>query len=326
MKTKILSSLSLVLVSGLLLAGCSTDNGENPDDTVNTEENNTATAPTYEDKWGDEIPEELLFPTGEYAFTYRENNTQEGLPTWNGTGVIGFYEDGTCAFSFDGVKVTVEGEEIPYTIGKFRDDSPFMANQIIGYWTSDQLTIEADYRTNFPSMGAFPRHTNFGSFCSLQALDQITSFGAVERGNRVWTVEGGEEFAKKGKEWFLDYNLEILKIEEADKAEALEILELMYYGTENIFTFDGEVRVETAEDGVVTIVNGIEGETSIFSEFIFTPLTEEMVLEFETVGGLETVTTRQMASGYLNEWGSGIEYLRYMQSLYDEFVGSGADS
>ena len=319
MRSKTLSTISLVLASGLLLAGCAGANTDEPSE-GNTD-NPVATGPSYTEKWDEKRPEDLLFPRGEYAFTYRENNSQEGLPAWNGEGTIGFYEDGTCAFKFEGTKTSPDGKEITYILGKVKEDSPFLSTSESQVWNNDQLLIESDYRTNFPSMGAFPRHKNFASFCSLQALEDLTTTGNAEVGQRRWTLEGGEEFAKQGKEWFMDYNLFALEIKEEDKAEALEILELMFYGTENIFTFEGEVKIEKSDNGVVRIVNGIEDKTSVFSEFIMTPLSQPMELTFPTVGGMEPALTIESAGGYVRAYeGGGIGYLREVKKLFDEFA------
>jgi hypothetical protein len=328
MNKKILSSAAVLIVGSLLLAGCSTsDQGEPSGGETNGGTDIVNAGPTYVEKWDERRPEDLLFPRGEYAFTYRENNKESALASWGGEGVIGFYEDGTCAFDFKGTRTDLDGTETTYQLGKYAVDSPFVHTDGTGFWNNDQLFIEAEYRTNFPSMGAFSRHKNFASFCSLQALEDITTTGNAAVGQRRWTLEGGEKFAAEGKEWYMDYNLYVLEIEEADKTEALEILELMYYGVENIFTFEGEVRIETAENGVVTIVNGIEGETSVFSEFVLTPLENPIELNFPEVEGMTPPLTVESAQGYRNTYGSGIDYLRYIKKMFEDFAaenGTGA--
>ncbi len=322
MNRKILSSAAGLLAGSLLLAGCSTTAGPGVSPTGGTDGETAivAAGPTYTEKWDEKRPEDLLFPRGEYTFTYRENNTESNIPSWSGEGVIGFYEDGTCAFDFEGIKTNQDGSETEYQLGKFAIDSPFVHAKGTNYWNNDQLAIEADYRTNFPSMGAFPRHKNFASFCSLQALVDITTTGNAEVGQRRWTFESGEAYAAEGKEWFMDYNLYSLKISEEDKAEALEILDLMFYGTDNIFIFDGEIRITTSEDGTVTIINGVEGETSVFSEFILTPVSEPLELSFPEVAGMSPPLTVESAQGYRNTFGSGIEYLRSMKKMFEDFA------
>jgi hypothetical protein len=328
MNKKILSSAAAIIAGSLMLAGCSsTEQVDSSGGETNGVTDVVNAGLTYTEKWDERRPEDLLFPRGEYAFTYRENNTEASLASWGGEGVIGFYEDGTCAFDFSGTRTNLDGTESIYRLGKYAVDSPFVHPDGTGYWTNDQLLIEADYRTNFPSMGAFPRHKNFASFCSLQALKDVTTTGNAEAGQRRWTLEGGGDFANEGKEWYMDYNLYILEIEESDKAEALDILELMYYGVENIFTFEGEVKIETAENGVVTITNGVEGETSVFSEFILTPLEKPIELNFPEVEGMTPPLTVESAQGYQNAYGSGIDYLRYIKKMFEDFAAeNGAGS
>lgn len=321
MNKKILSNAAALIVGSLLLAGCSSSEQVDSTDVDSNGETGIVNAgPTYVEKWDDRRPEDLLFPRGEYSFTYKENNKESNLVSWGGEGVIGFYEDGTCAFDFQGVRKNLDGTETAYQLGKYAVDSPFVHTAGTDYWTNDQLFIEADYRTNFPSMGAFPRHKNFASFCSLQALEDITTTGNAEVGQRRWTLEGGEEFATEGKEWYMDYNIYTLEIEETDKAEALGILELMYYGVENIFTFEGEIRITTDENGVVRIINGVEGETSVFSEFVLTPLDNPIELNFPTVEGMTPPLTVESAQGYRENYGSGIDYLRYIEKMFEDFA------
>lgn len=328
MKKNFLSNAALFLAGALILSGCTA--GENQEETPVNVDNETPVAAglSYTEKWDEKRPQDMLFPRGLYSFTYREVNEESIAYSWSGSGEIGFYDDGTCAFDYVGSRVDSNGETVNYQLGKYVTDGAFLFEEGAGFWESDALRIESGYRTNFPSMGAFPRHKNLASFCSLQALKDITTGGNLIVGNLRWSFEGGSEYAKEAKEWFMDFNIHALEISESDKNEALEVLELMYYGADNIFTFQYEMRAETFEDGTVKIVNGVEGETQVFSEFILTPLaSEELALDFPEAAGNAPATPLETARGIIGAYeGGGIGYLRYMKKLYEDFAAQNSNT
>jgi hypothetical protein len=327
-----LGGFSLLLSAVLLLTGCSspaapetspTDETGSPTDTNGLGGDSSVlseAALRYSQNWGESKVPELLFPLGEYSFAYRENNVTKDIPTWEGSGVIGFYKDGTCSFDFSGEKISYLGDISSYRIAKLNNGHPIIKIDGSEFWNNDQQYIETQFRTNFPSMGAFPREQNLSSFCSLQMLDTIGSPGNASFGFFRWDIDEGLKFAQSGKNWFIDYNLYALEIENENIDEAIEILNSIYYGNENIFTFTGEGKVDLKDNGTVFITTGIEGESDIFSEFILTPVEKPISISVVDEGEPAPPTLSETAAGNILYSGSGILYLRDVKKLFEEFT------
>jgi hypothetical protein len=278
----------------------------------------------YSAKWENAIPANIMFPRGTYSFTYDEKTSLSGIQSWSGEGRIGFYEDGSCAFDFSGTKINYDGEEIDYRIIKQKDSYPMLrTSEYAGVptWTNDPMLIAYSYRTNYPAMGAFPRYKDYSSFCAMQKISEISERGGAEFGYFFWDRESGAKFASEGKEWYYDFMLTQLKIDKADYSEATEILDLMFYGNDNIFTYDGQGKVETSESGLVTISTGLEKEdSSLISRMILTPSDEELLIELSAITDeIRPVDISLTLEAYIESYGSGIEYLRETKRLYDEY-------
>lgn len=315
MKKNFWQATALVLVGGLVLTGCADAGG------LDTNEGNGnqvfPTELSYPEKWNNPEVKELLFPRGDYSFTYREVNSAAVASSWAGSGQIAFYDNGTCAFDFTGTKTESGGANEPYRLGKLANGNVALMKSGEDYWNADQLQIEGDYRTNFPAMAAFPRFRDYSSFCALQKIKDLTLAGGAPLGFIRWDVEKGEAFAKEGKEWFIDHSLHFLEISEEDRAEALKVLELMYYAPNNIFTYDGDAKVEVRENGEVLITTGVEGETEVYAEFILTPVGQKIAFDFADIGGSKPLNVDETMSAYVEYYKSGIEYLREINKQYE---------
>ena len=318
MKKNFLQATTLFLVGGLVLTGCA---DASVDGANGGNGNQTVPALSYPEKWNNQEVAEMLFPRGDYSFTYREVNSADVASSWSGTGQIAFYENGTCAFDFSGVKSKNDGSTESYRLGKLANGSVAIRQTDEtsgeGYWNTDQLAIESEYRTNFPAMAAFPRFRDFSSFCALQRIQDLTLGGGAEFGFLRWDVEKGEAFAKEGKEWFFDHSLHFLDISQADREEALKVLELMYYAPNNIFTYDGDAKVEVRENGEVLITTGKEGETEVYAEFILTPVAQKIAFDFSDIGGSKPVNVDETMTAYIEYYKSGIDYLREINKQYE---------
>lgn len=330
MKQNAKAGVALLGVAALLLAGCTSgDSTTDPEETAapGGDTTNTSEAIDYESKWASGEPQELLFPRGEYTFTYNETIKTDLLQTWSGEGKIAFYEDGTCAFDFNGAKTTYEGKEVTYRLVKLPDSLPLVSTTEYSetpIWINDPLLIESSYRTNFPVMGGFPRYQDFASFCALQKLEDLGVRGGAEAGFFFWDSELGEAFAAEGKEWYYDFMLSQLNVDPKDYKEAEQVLDLMYYGNDNIFTYDGQGKVETREDGSISISTGLDNPDNIMvGEFVLTPTEEKLDLELGTIDFDNTPgTLEETLAAYVSSYGSGIAYLRDVKRAYDEYVDS----
>lgn len=316
MKNKFWQATALALVGGLVLTGCAdagVDTGEG-----NGNGNNVSPVElSYPEKWNSPEVEELLFPRGNYSFTYREVNSADVASSWNGSGQIAFYDNGTCAFDFSGTKSESGGKTESYRLGKLANGSVAVRQEGKDYWNTDQMEIESKYRTNFPAMGAFPRFRDYASFCALQKIKDLTLAGGAELGFLRWDVIKGEAFATEGKEWFFDHSLHFLGISAEDKAEALKVLELMYYSPNNIFTYDGDAKVEVKENGEVLITTGKEGETEVYAEFVLTPVANKITFDFADIENSLPVNYDESVAAYAEYYKSGIEYLREINKQYE---------
>jgi hypothetical protein len=329
MKQNVKTGFALLAVSTLLLAGCTSEEATSPEETAapGGETNGVVEQIDYAKKWENNSPEELLFPRGEYTFTYSEAIKLDGMQNWNGEGKIAFYEDGTCAFDFAGVKVGFDGKVTEYRLVKPADTYPMLETAEYSeakIWINDPLLIESSYRTNFPAMGAFPKYKDFASFCSLQKLADIGQRGGAALGFFFWEAELGAKFAAEGKDWYYDFMLSKLEIEPEDYQEAREVLELMYYGTENIFTFDGQGKVEVNEDGTVVISTGLDSEDNLMTAtFVLTPTEEKLVIDLATLGAESSpATLEETMEAYLSIYDSGMEYLRSVKKSFDDYAAS----
>lgn len=314
MKNNFWQATALVLVGGLVLTGCA-DAGVDA-----SGENGNMMTPTelsYPEKWNNQEVQELLFPRGDYSFTYREVNSANVALSWAGSGKIAFYENGTCAFDFDGVKSKNDGSEESYRLGKVATGNAAVRQPGKDYWINDQLEVEGEYRTNFPAMAAFPRFKDYSSFCALQRIQDLTLAGGAELGFLRWDVEKGKVFAAEGKEWYFDHNLHFLGISAEDKAEATRILELMYSAPNDIFTYDGDAKVEVRENGEVFITTGKEGETDVYAEFILTPVANKIVFDFADIEGSSPANVDESVKALAESYNGGINYLRELNELYE---------
>ena len=325
MKQKSVVGLAALTLSALLLAGCSTGDGvATPTDSA-APGGEVSEAIDYAEKWESAEPVELLFPRGEYTFTYSEDLKTSGQKTWSGEGRIAFYEDGTCAFDFEGTRVDADGKKVDYRLIKTADSYPIVKTAEYSdapVWLNDQMIIESSYRTNYPSMGAFPRYKDFASFCSMQKLGEIGQRGGAEVGYFFWDTELGAEYAKESKEWYYDFMLTELKIEPKDYAEARKVLDLMYYGADNIFTYDGQGKVDVRDDGKVIISTGLDKEDNFMTaQMALTPSKKPLLLELGNIGDdLPIATIQESLAGYVANFKGGIEYLRDIQKTYDEYA------
>lgn len=333
MKQNVKTGFAILAVSTLLLAGCASEDATSPEETAapGGEVNEVVEQIDYSEKWENESPAELLFPSGDYTFTYSEDMKLDGMQNWNGEGRISFYEDGTCAFDFNGLKVGFDGVETEYRLVKPADTYPLVETGEYGenkIWINDPLLIESSYRTNFPSMGAFPRYRDFASFCSLQKLGEIGQRGGAELGFFFWNPESGEDFATEGKEWYFDYMLDSLEIAPEDYKEAREILQLMYYGNENIFTYDGQGKVEVNEDGTVVISTGLDNEDNLMTAvFTLTPTEEELTVDIATLNpDSSPATLEETMAAYISAYETGMEYLRSVKKAFDDYAASQGES
>lgn len=329
------SGLALLAASTLMLAGCATASETTPEPEETTapggETSEVSEPINYSEKWEENEPIELLFPYGDYTFTYTEDIKIDGTQKWSAEGKISFYEDGTCAFDISGIKDTYSGESVPYRIVKEADQYPVL--QTAEYteesiWINDPLLIESAYRTNYPAMGAFPRYKDFASFCAVQKLGELAQRGGAELGYFFWEVDKGAAFAKQSKEWYYDFYLSSLGIDPQDYDEATEILDLMYYGTDNIFTYDGQGKVEVKDNGEVVISTGLENpENSMVAQMLLTPTSEKLTIDLSDlkVNGNLLYLEESLAL-YISSYGSGIEYLRDVKRSYDEYAQSKGES
>lgn len=334
MKQQAKSGLVLLAASALLLAGCTAGETtvEPGETTAPGGENSEVSAPiNYSEKWETSEPAELLFPHGDYTFTYSEDLKIEGSQTWSAEGKISFYEDGTCAFDVSGVKTTYEGKTISYRLVKEVDSYPLL--QTSEYtetpvWINDPLLIESSYRTNYPAMGAFPRYKDFASFCALQKLGDLGQRGGAEVGYFFWESAQGEVFASESKEWYYDFMLTELEIEPKDYKEAREIIDLMYYGSNNIFTYDGQGRVEVKENGEVVISTGFEDpDNSMTAQMSLVPTEETLVIDLSDAKANESLLyLEETLDIYVSSYESGIEYLRDVKRAYDEYAAENPES
>lgn len=315
-------------VLALALTGCASVPGDTvepkPSETNSTQENTpeAEAALNYEDKWANKEPVKLPFKQGEYSISYREESKLVGSVGYTADGVIGFYEDGTCAFDISGVKTDFSGEEIGYRIVKLADGYPLLREEGKDFWINDMLYIEYDFGTNLPVMGAFPKYRDISSWCALAMSAEIGEQSGAAKGYFSWELDKGSAFAAESKEWYFDYILNTLDIEPSEYPEAKEIIELTYYGLDTIFTYDGQGKIETSDKNVITISTGIRGESDLYVEIIMEPSKKNLYIEVDPTGEKPFVTNVQSLTNRLTADYKGIDYLRDIKKQIDEFSAS----
>jgi hypothetical protein len=322
MQNKLTASVAVLSISVMLLSGCSsTTVTETTETTPSVAEQEPI---NYKQKWVDTKPNKLPFKAGEYTLSYKEESKLAGALTYSAEGVIGFYEDGTCAFDISGARKAPDGTIIEYRTVKFADGYPLLLEGDSKNWNSDMIYIEYNFGSNYPAMGQFPKYLNSSSWCVLGKTMELSDTEGAAPGYFLWDLEKGKEFASKSKEWYFDYVLTTLGILPADYEEARNVIELTYYGLNGILAYDGQGRIQTGESEVVSISTGVKNESDLYISITLTPSKEPLRIAIDPENTITPSysTNAEVLTYNLTDYYTGIDYIRDVQKQFDEYANN----
>jgi len=253
---------------------------------------------------------DLFFDTGFYSFTYTETALDKAMTgEVSSTGVISFRDDGSCAFEAQGVQSLVD-VDIPFTFVKNFTSTATLRLEGEAFDRVDPTEYEPLLGLKLSPLGPFPRSADFAGFCGLQSMSEYVERAERAPGTGAFNREKADGFVEKQLDVFYKDMYEKLGITDYTENEARDIVSRMYVGSEIMPVWDLIIEFGTdPETGVVTIRNGIPGETN-YAEMIMTPLpSSARELNLEYVQDY-SVTWDQQLDFFLEVYGSGDEYIK----------------